>query len=82
MEARGFGSGPRTHIDPPRLNAGDWLVTGCATAAVTVFVAASVAGWAQPWAAYPLLSAPPVDLRALAACALLFAPVVAWRSRR
>ena len=82
MEARGFASGPRTHVDPPRLSAGDWLVTMSAAAAVGLFIVASVAGWAQPWAAYPVLTAPPIEALPLFACALLFAPVVAWRSRR
>lgn len=82
MEARGFASGPRTHVDPPRMTARDWLVTGCAAGAVALFAVTSIAGWTQPWAPYPILTAPDVDARALIACALLFAPVVAWRSRR
>jgi len=82
MEARGFGSGPRTHVDPPRMTRADWLVTASAAAAVALFSAATAAGWAQPWAAYPTLSAPAVDPTALFACALLLMPVVAWRSRR
>jgi len=80
MEARGFGSGPRTHVDPPRMSAGDWLVTACAGAAIALFLIASTAGWAQPWAAYPTLSPPAVNAIALLACALLLAPVVAWRA--
>ena len=82
MEARGFASGPRTHADPPRMTAGDWLVTACAATGFALFAASAVAGWAQPWAPYPLLSAPDLDPRPLLACALLLAPVVAWRSRR
>ena len=82
MEARGFGSGPRTHVQPPAMSAVDWLVTGGAGAAVLLFVFASWAGWAAPWAAYPTLTAPEVDTRPLLACALLFVPVLVWRSRR
>jgi len=82
MEARGFGSGPRTHLQPSRMSASDWLVTASALAAVALFGAATWAGWAAPWAAYPTLTLPAVDLRPLAACALLFAPVLVWRSRR
>jgi energy-coupling factor transport system permease protein len=82
MEARGFGSGPRTHVTPPQMSSGDWIVTASAATAVVLFVVASAAGWAQGWAAYPVLTAPPLDPRALLACALLFTPVAAWRSRR
>jgi energy-coupling factor transport system permease protein len=82
MEARGFGSGPRTYVAAPQMRSGDWAVTACATAAVVLFIGATATGWAQGWAAYPTLTAPAVDARALLACALLLAPVVAWRSRR
>jgi energy-coupling factor transport system permease protein len=81
MEARGFGSGPRTHVDPPRMARADWLVTAAAAAAVVLFGVSAWVGWAAPWGAYPTLTAPPVDLRPLAACALLLVPVLAWRSR-
>jgi len=82
MEARGFGSGRRTHVDPPRMSRAGWVVTASAGGAVALFILASAAGWAQPWAPYPALSMPPVDPLALFACALLFVPVAAWRSRR
>jgi energy-coupling factor transport system permease protein len=81
MEARGFGSGPRTHVEPPRMSRADWLVSGGAAAAIVLFAVSLCAGWAAPWAAYPTLSAPLIDLRPLAACVLLFLPVPAWRSR-
>jgi len=82
MEARGFGAGARTHVAPPRISATDWLVITSSAAAVGVFIASTAAGWAQQWAPYPLLTAPAIDPRPLLACALLFVPVVAWRSRR
>jgi energy-coupling factor transport system permease protein len=82
MEARGFGSGPRTHVDPPHMGRADWFVAAAAAAALALFAFASWAGWAVPWGAYPTLTAPDVDARALAACALLLAPVLVWRSRR
>ena len=81
MEARGFGSGPRTYVDPPRLQRRDWLVTAAAATAVFLFWLSAAAGWAAPWAAYPTLSAPDIDIRPLVACLLLLAPVLAWRSR-
>ena len=81
MEARGFGSGPRTYVDPPRMQRRDWLVTAAAAAAVFLFWLSAAAGWAAPWAAYPTLSAPDLDIRPLVACLLLLAPVLAWHSR-
>ena len=82
MEARGFGSGPRTQVDPPRMTRRDWIVAASALAAAVLFAGASAAGWAASWAAYPVLTTPAVDARALIPCLLLFAPVVTWRSRR
>lgn len=82
MDARGFGSGPRTHFEPPRMSARDWFVTVCSLLAAAGFAVATLTGWAAPWAPYPLLQLPAVDVRALLPCALLFAPVWAWRSRR
>jgi energy-coupling factor transport system permease protein len=82
MEARGFGSGPRTYVRPARMRRADWLVTGAAAAAVVLFGASTAAGWAAPWYAYPTLVSPQVDLRPLVACLLLCTPVLAWRARR
>jgi energy-coupling factor transport system permease protein len=81
MEARGFGSGPRTFVDPPHMHRRDWLVAAAAAAAVLLFGLSAAAGWAAPWGAYPTLTAPDVDPRPLVACLLLFAPVLVWRSR-
>src|SRR6266853_5002961 len=79
MEARGFGSGPRTALKSFPLRKSDWLLVGASAAAVITFLASRAAGGAADWYAYPALSAPSVDLASLAACLLLFAPVVAWR---
>jgi energy-coupling factor transport system permease protein len=81
MEARGFGSGPRTALKPSPLRKSDWLLVGASAAAVLLFITARATGGAADWYAYPALTAPSVDLAPLAACILLFAPVVAWRSR-
>ena len=81
MEARGFGSGPRTALKSSPLGKSDWLLVGASAAAVITFIAARATGGAADWYAYPALIAPSVDLASLAACVLLFAPVVAWRSR-
>ena len=81
MEARGFGSGPRTSVTPGRMHRNDWLLVGAAGAALVLFLVSQVVGWAAPWYAYPALTAPAIDARPLAACLLLFAPVLIWRSR-
>jgi energy-coupling factor transport system permease protein len=81
MEARGFGSGPRTAVKAAGLQRSDWVLIGASAAALTLFVTSQVAGWAAPWYAYPTLSMPSIDPRPLAACALLLAPVLVWRSR-
>jgi energy-coupling factor transport system permease protein len=81
MEARGFGSGPRTSVKPGRMQRNDWLLVGASGAALTIFVVSQGLGWAAPWYAYPTLTLPSIDARPLAACLLLFAPVLIWRSR-
>jgi energy-coupling factor transport system permease protein len=81
MEARGFGSGPRTAVKPARLQGSDWLLIAASGAALVIFLASQTLGWAAPWYAYPTLTPPSIDLRPLVACVLLLAPVVVWRSR-
>jgi energy-coupling factor transport system permease protein len=82
MEARGFGSGPRTSVRPARMKRPDWLLVGASGAALAAFLISQAAGWAAPWYAYPTLISPSIDARPLAACLLLFTPVLIWRSRR
>jgi energy-coupling factor transport system permease protein len=81
MEARGFGSGPRTSLKSSPLRASDWLLIGASAAAVIVFIAAHAAGPAVDWYPYPTLAPPAIGIVPLIACLLLFAPVLAWRSR-
>jgi energy-coupling factor transport system permease protein len=81
MEARGFGSGPRTAVRPAHLRRSDWLVIVASAAALGTFAICQAVGWAAPWYAYPTLTPPAIDLRPIAACLLLFAPVPVWRSR-
>jgi energy-coupling factor transport system permease protein len=82
MEARGFGSGPRTHVSPARMRPADWALVIASAAAAMLFILSTATGWAATWAAYPTLTAPSVDARPALACLLLFTPVLAWRSRR
>jgi len=81
MEARGFGSGPRTHMSPVRMSSQGWVLVVASGSAVALFTLSIAAGWAGPWAPYPLLTAPPIDPRPLLACLLLFTPALQWRSR-
>ncbi len=81
MEARGFGSGPRTSMHTARLSTRDWMLIGASVAALLGFVVAHAAGWAADWAPYPTLAAPAIDVRPAVACLLLYSPVVLWRSR-
>src|ERR1700674_5217977 len=81
MEARGFGSGPRTAVRPSSLQRSDWLLIGASAAALALFLVSQAAGSAAPWYAYPTLSPPSIDPRPLVACLLLLAPVLVWRSR-
>jgi energy-coupling factor transport system permease protein len=81
MEARGFGSGPRTSLKSSRLRRSDWLLISASAAAVIVFTAAHAAGLAVDWYPYPTLAPPAIGIVPLIACLLLVAPVLAWRSR-
>ena len=81
MEARGFGSGPRTSLKSSPLRRSDWLLVGASAVAVIAFIAAHVSGFAADWYPYPTLGPPALDVVSLAACLLLFAPVLIWRSR-
>jgi energy-coupling factor transport system permease protein len=81
MEARGFGSGPRTSMDTGKLAQNDWLLIAMSAIAVAIFVLAHLAGWAADWYPYPSITVPAIDIRPLMACCLLFTPAVLWRSR-
>jgi energy-coupling factor transport system permease protein len=62
MEARAFGSGPRTKWAVERWNAASVLVVACATLAVAVAVMSRLAGWDTDWFPFPTLSAPSVEV--------------------
>ncbi|HEY7199112.1 MAG TPA: energy-coupling factor transporter transmembrane component T, partial [Candidatus Dormibacteraeota bacterium] len=81
MEARAFGSGPRTHWRRPRLRPGDRLVVSAAAAAAALFVLARLLGLAADWEPYPSLSWPAVHPLAVLPALLLAVPVVVWSPR-
>jgi energy-coupling factor transport system permease protein len=76
MEARGYGSGPRTHLRPPRLGAADWLLVAASGLAALLFALSRATGWATDWYPFPTLAPPEVAAAPLLACLLLFTPVL------
>src|SRR4029077_7794827 len=81
MEARGFGSGPRTSMASHALQRGGWLLVAASGLALAGFAVARGIGWAPDWLPYPTLTLPAINPWPVAACLLLFAPVLLWRSR-
>lgn len=81
MEARGFGSGARTAFQSRGIGRSDWLVIVASAFAMAAFLAARAVGWAAEWYPYPSLHAPVIDAWSLAACLLLFSPVLLWPRR-
>jgi energy-coupling factor transport system permease protein len=75
MEARAFGSGPRTHLRRARLSPADRVVAGVALAAAAVFVGARLAGWVDDWYPYPEPQLPGLNPVPAAACLALLVPV-------
>src|SRR5260370_18217814 len=81
MEARGFGSEERTALKSSSLRSSELLIDAATSVHGGIFLGAHAAGWSADWYPYPALAAPQVDVVSLAACLLLFAPVLTWRSR-
>jgi energy-coupling factor transport system permease protein len=83
MEARAFGSGPRTRGEGMRWRRSDLVTLTAAAIAVAAFLGARIAGAPEDWLTYPTLTAPPADPPLLLAAGLLWLPpVMKWlRSR-
>ena len=79
MEARGYGSGARTHIAVARWTAGDAVVAVAATLAASGFVLMRVTGTLVDWYPFPDVSIPSVSPLAVLCCLLLAAPAFARR---
>jgi energy-coupling factor transport system permease protein len=75
MEARAFGSGPRTAYFRSRWTRRDVVTVAAAATALAVFAAARLAGAVADWDPYPSLQAPAVDVVPVAAVLLLLVPV-------
>ncbi|HEX6349605.1 MAG TPA: energy-coupling factor transporter transmembrane component T [Candidatus Dormibacteraeota bacterium] len=82
MEARGFGSGPRTRYRPTRATRADVLLFTAAGLSAVLLIAARALGQAADWQPYPYLTAPVLSALGVAACLPLFLPVWLWRSPR
>ena len=81
MEARGYGSGPRTAWSAARWTAADVVTVAAAAASAAVLVTARLAGQAADWYPYPSLVLPVLSPLALAGCLLLLLPPWLWRRR-
>jgi hypothetical protein len=81
MEARAYGSGPRTRFVVRRPSPGSLAVAATAAAALGITVAARLSGLDDDWYPYPTVTTPALHPLMLAACVLLLTPVMAWRRR-
>jgi len=80
MEARGYGSGPRTHFAVTRWTATDLVVTVTALLAGAAFIAMRATGLAADWYPFPSITSPPVNAFAVICCVLLVAPSLTSRA--
>jgi energy-coupling factor transport system permease protein len=79
MEARGYGSGARTHYREQVWRMSDVLVAVVAVAAAAVFVALRVAGVITDWYPFPDLIWPDVSVAGVLCCLALATPLLVWR---
>ncbi|HEY8740860.1 MAG TPA: energy-coupling factor transporter transmembrane component T [Candidatus Dormibacteraeota bacterium] len=82
MEARAYGSGPRTRSRTPGWGARDGLVMVTAVLAAALVLGARVLGDNADWYPFPTLAAPDVSPVLVAACLLLIVPVAIPRRSR
>jgi energy-coupling factor transport system permease protein len=79
MEARGYGSGVRTHYSEQVWRLGDVLVAAIAAGAAAVFVVLRVAGAINDWYPFPDLTLPDVSVAGVLCCLALVTPLLVWR---
>ena len=77
MEARAFGSGPRSALATSTWRPSDLLTASAAGGAIVAFVLALVLGQIPSWQPYPTLLLPALNWWPAACCLALFAPVLA-----
>lgn len=79
MEARGYGSGTRTHYAEEVWHRADVVVASMAVAAAMVFVTLRISGAISDWYPFPDVTVPPVSIAGVACCLALAVPLVVWR---
>ena len=79
MEARGYGSGARTHYTDEVWHRADAVVATLAVASAALFVALRISGVVGDWYPFPNVSVPPVSIAGVACCLALAAPLLVWR---
>jgi energy-coupling factor transport system permease protein len=80
MEARAFGSGPRTHYARMAWKRFDVAVVIASAVAALIFAGARLTGLAMDWAPYPYLRPPDISWPVVAAILLLAVPLASrWR---
>jgi energy-coupling factor transport system permease protein len=78
MEARGYGSGARTHYGLQVWRPGDLMVAVVSPLAAAAFVALRLAGAIPDWYPFPDLTWPDVRLAGVACCLALAVPLLVW----
>ncbi|MGD0834511.1 MAG: energy-coupling factor transporter transmembrane protein EcfT [Candidatus Dormibacteria bacterium] len=76
MDARAFGSGPRSSLVTAGWSGADLATLGASVLAAGGFVAACALGQVATWQAYPGLTLPALSWPPLVCCLLLFTPAV------
>ncbi len=79
MEARGYGSGARTHYGAVVWRLSDIAVCVVAPAAAVAFVALRLAGVIGDWYPFPDIVVPPVNGFGVTCCLALALPALVWR---
>ena len=79
MEARGYGSAPRTHFAVIRWTPSDVIVAVTALFAGAAFITLRSAGLIADWYPFPTLTSPPVNAAAVICCILLATPSLTSR---
>jgi energy-coupling factor transport system permease protein len=79
MEARGYGSGARTHYGDIVWRPADVAVCVVAPVAAIAFVLLRVAGLIGDWYPFPEVSVPPIDVFGVVCCLALAIPALVWR---
>jgi energy-coupling factor transport system permease protein len=82
MEARAYGSGPRTSFTVAHWRTSDTVLLLASVAVAGGFLLARALGAGGDWHAYPRLTAPELQPFLLALCLLLFVPALPWPNRR